>query len=163
MRFEGSLEIAGQLPLRVSGHGWRDHSWGARNWQGFTDHIMLTANFDDEEGICLFSTIDGCGYAFHRGRDQILGIVEAKIDVGYTEDGQEPLSLGAYYRLDDGTEGRFRGAQRGYVPLRNHKNQLETSIGYSLWEYHHDDGRQCFGLGEFLSQRAYRPDPRSKD
>src|SRR5262249_14418801 len=33
MRVSGTLEVEGEAPVRIDGHGLRDHSWGPRYWQ----------------------------------------------------------------------------------------------------------------------------------
>lgn len=153
MHCEGSFALDGGKSITFKGYGWRDHNWGPRNWQGFNDHTFLTANFDDDEGISLFSADDRSGYAYHRGGHTALDIRRAAVDIQYRPGTLEPVTLRAEYRLEDGTEGAFTGIQRGYIPLRNVRNGMVTSIGYSLWEYRRDsDDFPFYGLGEFLKQ-----------
>ena len=151
MKCSGTITVEGLKTYSIQGYGWRDHNWGARNWQGFTDHEFLTGNPDDREGFALYRTFDGCGYLFHRGESEVFRIADFQLDTEFAADGIEPISLRGEFALENGERHTLTGVQKGYIPLRDKRGRLLTSIGYSLWEYSFD-GRQCLGLGEFLRQ-----------
>lgn len=152
IRCEGAISLGEEAPITIRGFGWRDHSWGARNWQGFTEHIFLTGNFGAEEGFSLWETLDGAGYYFHRGVDRIDEVEKLSISADYADDGIEPVGLFADIRLKSGKRHRMTGRQAGYIPLRNRRDGMETTLGYSLWRYELDNGKSGYGLGEFLRQ-----------
>lgn len=152
IRCEGEMCLGDAPAIALRGLGWRDHSWGARNWQGFTEHVFLTGNFGVEEGFSLWETLDGVGYYFHRGINQIDEVESLSISTEYAEDGLEPTSLVADILLESGQRHRLTGCQVGYIPLRNRRDEMETTLGYSLWRYELDGKKSGYGLGEFLRQ-----------
>ncbi len=148
----GSLEIDRERRYQIQGFGWRDHNWGPRNWQGMTNHTFLTGNFGEEEGFSLYSTIDGHGYYFHRGRDLIIEVATLAIETECAQGTAEPERIRATIELANGERHEIVGRQKGYMPLRNRREGMVTTLGYSLWEYVLDGNHHGIGLGEFLSQ-----------
>lgn len=151
MKISGSIIVEDGETYVIRGFGWRDHNWGPRNWQGYTNHDFFTGNPDDHEGFALYNTTGDRGYLFHRGPDEGIEIAEINLDTEFAADGYEPLRVAGDFRLKNGERHELTGVKRGYIPLRNRRGSLLTTIGYSLWEYEYD-GRPCMGLGEFMRQ-----------
>lgn len=151
MKFSGEIAVEGGETYAISGYGWRDHNWGPRNWQGFGNHDYFTGNPGDDEGFALYKPSGECGYLFHRGPDQGLEVEDIQFETVFAPDGYEPLSMAGEFFLKNGERHTLTGVQKGYIPLRNKRGSLLTTIGYSLWEYEYD-GRPCLGLGEFMRQ-----------
>ena len=152
LKFAGSIAVADGETYDVTGYGWRDHNWGPRNWQGFGRHDYFTGNPDETEGFALLLKPHGAdGYLFHRGPDQGIEIETIDLHTEFAPDGFEPLRMEGEFTLRNGERHSLTGVQRGYIPLRNRRGALLTTIGYSLWEYEYD-GRPCLGLGEFMRQ-----------
>jgi hypothetical protein len=152
MKCRGTIEVEGRGTYVIDGFGWRDHNWGPRNWQGFTEHDFLTGNFGDDEGFCLYSTVDGHGHGFHRGDQLLMAITELEIQTECAPGTDEVIKLQARFTLDNGERHVLSGEQKGCIPLRNRRENLVTHIGYSIWEYVLDGQRTGSGLGEFLKQ-----------
>jgi hypothetical protein len=148
----GSIRVDDEAPYEIKGFGWRDHNWGPRNWQGFTEHIFLTGNFGLEQGFSLYKTLDGHGYYFHRGVDEIIRVNKLTIDADYVDDTPEPAKVRVLVELENGKNHEITGRRVGYMPLRNHRAEMQTTIGYSLWEHVLDGQIEGFGHGEFLTQ-----------
>jgi hypothetical protein len=152
MKSFGTLEIEGRGTYQIDGFGWRDHNWGPRNWQGFTRHEFLTGNFGNDEGFCLYSTVDGHGHGYHRGDQVLLKITALEIQTECAPGTTEVIRLRADFALENGERHVLTGKQKGHIPLRNRRAGIVTQIGYSIWDYVLDGKRTGAGLGEFLWQ-----------
>lgn len=57
----GSVTVKGKRH-EVQGSGWRDHSWGKRNWGGIRAHRFFSANFGEELHVACLSYIGEDGH-----------------------------------------------------------------------------------------------------
>jgi len=57
----GTVRVKGQEYV-VQGAGWRDHSWGKRNWGGIRAHRFFAANFGEQLRIACLSYIGDDGH-----------------------------------------------------------------------------------------------------
>ncbi len=152
MKSSGTIKTESGLEHEFRGFGWRDHNWGPRNWQGFTNHTFLTGNFGIDQGFSLFSTVDGHGYYLHRGLDKVIDVEALSVETDYSDKASVPTSLRASVLLVNGEQHTVEGRRKAYIPLRNRRDGMVTTLGYSLWEYVLDGRIEGFGHGEFLSQ-----------
>lgn len=78
-RITGTINLKGTRYI-VDGRGWRDHSWGKRNWNGIRAHRFFSANFGEALHVSCISYI---------GEDGALtknGILIRNSDVEFTRD-----------------------------------------------------------------------------
>lgn len=62
----GTVTVAGTR-YEVSGTGWRDHSWGKRNWTGIRAHRFYSANFGEALHVACISYIGDDGQLSKNG------------------------------------------------------------------------------------------------
>jgi hypothetical protein len=154
MRVSGQIEIEGDTPIAISGHGLRDHSWGPRYWQSTPDYRWITGNFGDDLGMVISIVGDRVGGVFHRGPDELQRVTEVKLDTDYEPGTNYHRALRAEVTLADGTQHRVEGRVRGFIPLRNRRAGQHTHIGEGMTEYTLDGARVGYGLSEYLDQGA---------
>ena len=135
MRVSGRIEVEGEAPIAISGHGLRDHSWGPRYWQSTPDYRWITGNFGDDLGMVISIVGDRIGGVFHRGAEEIQRVTEVKLDTDYEPGTRYHRALRAEVTLADGTQHRVEGRVRGFIPLRNRRAGQHTHIGEGMTEY----------------------------
>jgi hypothetical protein len=151
MKVRGSLRVEGELDVEIAGHGLRDHSWGPRYWQSTPSYRWLTGNYGDDLGMVI-SVIGGRpAGVFHKG-EQLHRITEVDLETDYEAETRFHKALRARVRLDDGTEHRVEGRVVGFIPLRNRRAGMNTTIGEGMTEYVLDGSRVGYGLSEYLDQ-----------
>jgi hypothetical protein len=62
----GLVTVAGTR-YAVSGTGWRDHSWGKRNWAGIRAHRFYSANFGEAMHVACISYVGDDGHLSKNG------------------------------------------------------------------------------------------------
>ena len=68
MKVSGTIQIEGEAPILINGHGLRDHSWGPRYWQSIPSYRWITGNYGDDLGMVLSIVGDRKGGMFQIGR-----------------------------------------------------------------------------------------------
>jgi hypothetical protein len=53
MKVTGTIQIEGEDPISINGHGLRDHAWGPRYWQSIPSYRWITGNYGDDLGMVL--------------------------------------------------------------------------------------------------------------
>ena len=154
MRVSCEIEIEGEAPIAISGHGLRDHSWGPRYWQSTPDYRWITGNFGDDLGMVISIIGDRVGGVFHRGSEELQRVTEVKLDTDYEPGTNYHRALRAEVTLADGTQHHVEGRVRGFIPLRNRRAGQHTHIGEGMTEYTLDGARVGYGLSEYLDQGA---------
>jgi len=157
MKVTGSLTIEGEVQ-RIEGFGLRDHSWGPRYWQAIHSYEWLTLNFG--EGLAAMVSIvqrDPEGKETSRSGVIVRGmemerIVDAQISAEYEDNGLYHKSLTAKVKTESGAEHTITGKVKGFIPLRNRREGMETFIGEGMTEWRLGD-QVGYGLSEFLRQR----------
>jgi hypothetical protein len=156
MRVRGTLVIDGES-VDIDGFGLRDHSWGPRYWQAIHRYEWLTLNFGEDFGA-MVSIIqrDAAGDDVRIGGvvvrgDTVDAIHEATIEADYEDNGLYHRALRARVRTASGDELDIRGDVRGFIPLRNRREERITHIGEGMTEWTCGD-RKGWGLSEFLRQ-----------
>lgn len=151
MRISGTLEIEGETPIRITGHGLRDHSWGPRYWQSIRSYRWITGNFGDDLGMVLSIVGDRRGGMFHKGTD-FHRVTDISLSTVYEPGSRFHQSLTAKVTLADGAEHEVTGVVKGFIPLRNRRSEQVTYIGEGMTEYTLDGDRKGYGLSEYLDQ-----------
>lgn len=153
MRVTGTIQLEGEEPVSLRGHGLRDHSWGPRYWQAIADYRWLTANFGDDLGMVLSIVGERKGGVFHRG-EELVRVVDVQLESEYEPGTNYHRALRADVALEDGTRHLVSGTVRGFIPLRNRRAGHLTHIGEGMTEYVLDGRRIGYGLSEYLDQLA---------
>ncbi len=151
MRVSGTLEIEGESPIEISGHGLRDHSWGPRYWQAIRSYRWITGNFGDDLGMVLSVIGDRKGGMFHKGHD-FIRVTDIKLESDYEPDTTFHRGLKATVSLENGDTHVVEGKVKGFIPLRNRRSEQVTYIGEGMTEYTLDGDRVGYGLSEYLTQ-----------
>lgn len=151
MGVTGTISIEGADPVRLNGHGLRDHSWGPRYWQSIRSYRWITGNFGDDLGMVLSVIGDRKGGMFHKG-DQFLKVVDLDLKSEYEEGSRFHRSLLADVTLENGDKHQVEGRVKGFIPLRNRRSEKVTYIGEGMTEYTLDGRQTGYGLSEYLDQ-----------
>jgi hypothetical protein len=151
MRVTGEVEVEGEAPIAIRGHGLRDHSWGPRYWQSTPDYRWITGNFGDDLGMVISKVGDRVGGVFHRG-EEIEKVTDLSLETDYEPGTNYHCALRAEVTLAGGAHHRIEGRVRGFIPLRNRRAGMHTHIGEGMTEYVIDGDRVGYGLSEYLDQ-----------
>lgn len=151
MAIEGTIEIEGEEPRSIKGHGLRDHSWGPRYWQSTPSYRWITGNYGDDLGMVISVVGDRVGGVFHKGQE-LHRIKDVKLDTSYAGDTNYHESLKAEVTLENGDKHTVEGKVKGFIPLRNRRAGMFTHIGEGMTEYVLDGQRVGYGLSEYLDQ-----------
>jgi hypothetical protein len=150
MRVAGTLEIEGEAPMQINGHGLRDHSWGPRFWQATRSYRWITGNFGDDMGMVMTVSGAGRGGMFHKG-DEFIKITSIDLKTEYETENPFHKSLTAKVELENGDKHVVEGKVKGFIPLRNRRSEEITYIGEGMTEYTLDGDRKGYGLAEYLN------------
>lgn len=154
MRVKGRMSLEGRPEIQLRGHGLRDHSWGPRYWQSTPSYRWLTGNFGDDLGMVV-SVIGGRpGGVIQRGEGSIMLIRDVELETDYEAGTSFHRAIRARLKLADGTSHRLEGRVLGFLPLRNRRSGVQTTIGEGMTEWTLDGERKGFGLSEYLDQPA---------
>jgi hypothetical protein len=151
MAIEGTVQIDDEAPMRITGHGLRDHSWGPRYWQSTPSYRWITGNYGDDMGMVISVVGDRVGGVFHKGQE-IIQIKDVKLDTGYEGNTNYHKTLKAELTLANGEKHTVEGTVKGFIPLRNRRAGMFTHIGEGMTEYILDGKRVGYGLSEYLDQ-----------
>lgn len=151
MAVSGTVEIEGQEPIEIDGHGLRDHSWGPRYWQSTPSYRWITGNYGDDLGMVISVVGERTGGVFHKG-EELLRIKEVELDTEYEGNTNYHKKLKATVTLENGQQHTVEGTVKGFIPLRNRRAGQFTHIGEGMTEYVLDGERVGYGLSEYLDQ-----------
>jgi hypothetical protein len=157
----GSIRV-GDHELAVHGFGLRDHSWGPRYWQAPWYYRWLTGNAGADFGFMASRVArrdgDGTrgGFVWEDGRIHVCDGVTLSTDTT----GSERYHRAVRFTLSSSRAGRswdVTGEVLNLIPLRNRRqdpdgNWLTTRISEGLTRWTLADGREGFGLSEYLDQ-----------
>ena len=154
MRASGTLTIDGEV-MTIDGLGLRDHSWGPRYWQALRYYRWLTCNFGPDFGLM------GSEIAQHDGTHTQGGVVvrgkklervrQIDIQTEFAANSLYHRGFTAHLRLESGESLTLRGDVKGFIPLRNRRQDMVTHIGEGMTEYRCGD-YVGYGLSEYLDQ-----------
>ncbi len=159
VRGVGQITVDGTT-FEVDGYGLRDHSWGPRYWQAPFYYRWLTANFGDDFGF-MASRIarrdsDGTRGGFVWEGDKMHLCRDMEISTEWVGDDTYHQRIETVLRAkaDDGSplEWRVKGEVLNLIPLRNRREGLVTRISEGLTRWTLEDGREGYGLSEYLDQ-----------
>lgn len=151
MRVGGTLEVEGEAPVKLNGHGLRDHSWGPRYWQSTPSYRWITGNYGDDLGMVI-SVIGGKpNGVFYRG-DELYKIDAVDLQTDYEPGTPFHSALHAKVTLSNGETHDVKGTVKGFIPLRNRRSGTTTHIGEGMTEYVLDGKHLGYGLSEYLDQ-----------
>ncbi|WP_380878042.1 hypothetical protein ACFB49_15290 [Sphingomonas sp. DBB INV C78] len=144
----------------ISGHGWRDHSWGPRWWTNIIWYRLFLAAFPD-----------GRGFMIHRiagedGRTRRSGVL--LIDGHYHEitdfdaitdwtDKRDPTSVRIVVRTATGRTAEITGEILSLAPLRNRREENGRELLSRIAEGHTRftwDGVVGYGMTEYIERVA---------
>jgi hypothetical protein len=157
----GSIRVADQ-EWDLNGFGLRDHSWGPRYWQAPWYYRWLTANVGSDFGFMASRVAkkDGPGtrggFVWEDGRIHLCDDLEIRTE--YVGDDTYHERINAVLRSGrSGKEWAFSGEVMNLIPLRNRRKSpdgewLMTRISEGMTRWTMDDGRQGYGLSEYLDQ-----------
>ncbi|MBT3426311.1 MAG: hypothetical protein HOJ61_08120 [Gammaproteobacteria bacterium] len=152
MSVAGTLTLADEEPIRFSGWGLRDHSWGPRFWQATPSYRWITGNFGDDLGMVITTNGDGVGRGLFQQGSELIRMKSAVLTTEYLNDSRYHSRLTADIVMQDGAQRKLTGRVMGYIPLRNRRSGANTYVGEGMTEYTLDDGRVGYGLSEYLDQ-----------
>lgn len=151
MRVSGTLEVEGEAPIRLTGHGLRDHSWGPRYWQSTPSYRWLTGNYGDDLGMVITIIGGQPNGVFYRG-EEFYKIDAIDLATDYEPGTQFHKGLKAKITLSNGETHDVTGTVKGFIPLRNRREGTTTTIGEGMTEYVLDGKHLGYGLSEYLDQ-----------
>ncbi len=160
--FNQHLNVTGHIKVgdqnwQLSGHGWRDHSWGPRFWTNIYFYRLFIANFGPDRGFMLLKITGRDGVTRRVGVLQYDGAYEEISDLDvWTEwtPNKDPahVSLGIRTPL---RAVRVEGQIETLLPLRNRRTEgdetLESRIaeGFTRWQW---GDREGFGMTEYIER-----------
>ncbi len=159
---KGSIRV-GDDECEVDGFGLRDHSWGPRYWQAPWYYRWLTANFGPDFGF-MGSRVarrdsDGTrgGFVWEDGQLHLCRRLRDRHRVAGRGHLPPAHRSAATLRSAD-KEWKVTGEVLDLIPLRNRRpdpdtgDMLVTRISEGMTEWTLDDGREGYGLSEYLDQ-----------
>jgi len=152
----------GDQEWEVEGFGLRDHSWGPRYWQSPWYYRWLTANVDADFGFMASRVArkDGPGtrggFVWEDGQIHVCDDVELATEV-QGEDAYHHAITAKLRSSRSGKEWAFAGEVLNLIPLRNRRQDpegawLTTRISEGMTRWTMADGREGYGLSEYLDQ-----------
>jgi hypothetical protein len=154
MRVRGSLVIDGEA-TEIDGFGLRDHSWGPRYWQAIKSYRWLNCTFGPDFGIMvseISATEDARTQTGVIVRGETLErVTSVNLDTEFVPGTPYQRRMTADLGLESGGRLTLEGEVKGFIPLRNRRAGMVTSIGEGMTEYR-CEGRVGLGISEYLDQ-----------
>jgi len=156
----GTIRV-GEETWDVDGFGLRDHSWGPRYWQAPWYYRWLTANFGADFGFMgsRVARRDGegtrGGFVWEDGQLHLCD--DFQIETDWEGEDTYHREIRATLR-SKGREWKVTGSVIDLIPLRNRRpdpdtgDLLVTRISEGMTRWTLDDGREGYGLSEYLDQ-----------
>jgi len=151
MKVSGTIQIEGEAPILINGHGLRDHSWGPRYWQSIRSYRWITGNYGDDLGMVLSIVGGRKGGMFHK-EGEFIRVTDLDLSVNFEPDSRFHKDFTAKVKLENGDKHIVQGKVQGFIPLRNRRSEQMTYIGEGMTQYTLDGERVGYGLSEFLDQ-----------
>lgn len=157
---KGTIRV-GDETWDVDGFGLRDHSWGPRYWQAPWYYRWLTANFGPDFGFMgsRVARRDGegtrGGFVWEDGELHLCRDFE--IQTEWQGEDTYHQGISAVLRSGD-KEWKVTGEVLNLIPLRNRRpdpttgDMLVTRISEGMTRWTLEDGREGYGLSEYLDQ-----------
>jgi hypothetical protein len=161
--FEQSGTMTGTIGgERFEGRGYRDKSWGMRDWSApelwrwyampFGPDLAMNAVLVRIGGHDLVG-----GWAWRGGDVQPITGVE--IDTGYGDDGRSQETVALELTIADGERVSVRGEVVNIAHLPIAADGRTTLLNEGLARWRLEDGRETLGIAEYLHQLGDEPIP----
>lgn len=158
---KGRMRV-GDEEWEVDGFGLRDHSWGPRYWQAPWYYRWLTASFGPDFGFMgsRVARRDGAGtrggFVWEDGRIHLCDDFEISTETVGGDKYHQTISA-TLRSSRSNREWKIAGEVLSLVPLRNRRtdpegNELFTRISEGMTRWTMADGREGFGMSEYLDQ-----------
>jgi hypothetical protein len=158
--YQGVCTIAGTMTLdgfvnSIAAVGWRDHSWGPRNWQGVRYWRWVSCFVDSDNyfagwlhGVGDAPCSPGMGVVRRRGRTSPL--VRMELTSGYSAAPEHyPVANALKMTTAKGEVFGARGTAYHTVPLRHRRDGVTTRITEIVCRQEFD-GLVGYGFSEYL-------------
>jgi hypothetical protein len=157
VRAGGSIRV-GDTQYPVSGHGWRDHSWGPRWWTNIIWYRLFLAAFPDGRGFMIHRIADETGRTRRSGVLLMDGDYHeiADFDAITTWTGDcDPAAIDIVVRTVTGRTATIRGEVLSLAPLRNRREEGGRTLVSRIAEGHTRftwDGIVGHGMTEYIER-----------
>jgi hypothetical protein len=152
----GHVRIGGEA-WELTGHGWRDHSWGPRYWSNLFIYRLFLATFDDRNGLMLLKIHDKTGRARSVGAMLIDGVYDEVMDLSIITEWTADLDPETA-RIGVRTATRSLAIEVERVstaPLRNRRQDGDTHFMTRIAETQclfRWEGREAWGMSEYIER-----------
>ena len=154
--FEQSGAMTGTVDGRpFSGRGYRDKSWGVRDWSAPTMWRWFALPFGDD--LVVNALVLGMGghevrggWAWHDGAVRPVGEVELDTTTG--PDGRAHTAVELGFTIEGAGRLTARGEVLTIAPLPLHADGRTTLVNEGLTRWTLQDGRTTLGIAEYLHQ-----------
>jgi len=156
-RAAGEIRI-GEEVWPFNGSGWRDHSWGPRQWQAIRSYRLFLANFDDGRGFMLLKIGAPDGGSRRVGVLMVGGAYEEIIDLDVLTGEWTPGKTPSRMLIGARTARRavlIEGEALNVVPLRNRRrigDDLVISNISEAFTRFRWDGAEGLGMSEYIDR-----------
>jgi hypothetical protein len=144
----GTLDIKG-AKHQIHGFGFRDHSWGTRDWEGVQHWRAVTGQFGRDWGFTALEMISLDGRSVKKGGfifdgDDNLAIKDLEIKVEFDSDGTTQKSVDLTLIDEKGRDTRITGTRIANCQMPYDCNMINEAmfsfhmgsmVGYGLFEY----------------------------
>lgn len=159
IRTTGHITV-GDAHFPISGHGWRDHSWGPRWWTNIVWYRLFLAAFPDGRGFMIHRIADESGRARRSGVLLMDGryheITDFDAITDWT-DQRDPGAVRIVVRTETGLTAEIRGEVLSLAPLRNRRTENGRELLSRIAEGHTRftwDGVVGYGMTEYIERVA---------
>jgi hypothetical protein len=132
----GTVEVAGQR-FEIAGAGFRDHSWGPRDWQSTPHTDFATVLAQDGSAIVAFSARLAAQEQMHGVRwsaDEMQKLGGFQVLSDYAGEVRIEPTLAMAFDLPAGRL-RYDATVRAFLPLRHRSGERTVRIGQALLDF----------------------------
>jgi hypothetical protein len=153
-KVDGEIAIGGER-FAFDGLGWRDHSWGPRDWQTLHAHRLLTACFDVGLGVMIHKIEDRDGAVRRLGTLLVDGRYEEVTDLDMAirwNERREPIGADVRFRTA-ARRGALSARVMALAPLRSRRQAGDVVLESRILEASAElelDGRVGYGMFELI-------------
>ena len=152
--YEQYGEVTGTVTLKemkypVHGYGFRDHSWGLRDWEGVQNWKGISGQFGREWGFTALEMVSldsrsATRHGFIFDGDDNLEVKELDLRVEFEADGTTQKWVEIRLKDEKGRNFRITGERIAHCQLPYDRNliheamfrfQMGSQVGYGLFEY----------------------------
>ncbi|PTD19975.1 DUF7064 domain-containing protein [Sphingomonas fennica] len=158
-RATGHITIGGER-FAISGHGWRDHSWGPRWWTNIVWYRLFLAAFPDGRGLMIHRIADESGRTRRSGVLLVDGAYHEITDfdaITEWDANRDPAAARIVVRTETGLTADIRVEVLSMAPLRNRREEGGRTLLSRIAEGHSRftwDGVTGYGMTEYIERVA---------